>query len=68
MIDAAHTTRRWATRQEAISYARIGATKMNAMMQAGRIFAKKLDGAKVLVDLNSIDTLYATLPNVGPCR
>ena len=56
--------RRWATRQEAMAYARIGATKMNDLMHGRFIFAKKLDG-KVLVDLNSIDDFYGALPNVG---
>jgi hypothetical protein len=37
-------------------------------MRNGRIHAKKLDGKKVLVDLNSIDALYAALPNVGGVR
>lgn len=56
--------RRWATRQEAMVYARIGATKMNDLMHGRRIFAKKLDG-KVVVDLNSIDDFYGALPDVG---
>ena len=56
---------RWASRKEAITYARVGATTMNHLMRAGRIHAKKLDGKKVLVDLNSIDALYAALPDVG---
>jgi hypothetical protein len=47
-----------------MAYARVGATKMHHLMQAGRVLAKKLDG-KVVVDLNSIDDLYATLPSVG---
>jgi hypothetical protein len=34
------------------------------MMQAGLIYAKKF-GKKVLIDLNSIDDLYGSLPNVG---
>jgi hypothetical protein len=56
--------RRWATRQEAMAYARIGATKMNDLMHGRLIFAKKLDG-KVVVDLNSIDDFYGALPDVG---
>jgi hypothetical protein len=63
MIEA-HIPLRWATRLETINYAKIGATKFNNLMQAGRIPAK-LDGAKVLIDLNSIDALYGTLPDVG---
>lgn len=65
MTDAAHANPRWASRKEAIAYARIGATTLNHLMRAGRILAKKLDGKKVLVDLNSIDALYAALPDVG---
>jgi hypothetical protein len=55
---------RWATRLEAMRYARVGSTKMNEMMQSGCIRAKK-DGRKVIVDLNSIDRYYAALPDVG---
>ena len=55
---------RWATRQEAMAYGKIGATKMNELMQGGRIVAKK-DGNKVIVDLNSIDDHYDALPQVG---
>jgi hypothetical protein len=55
---------RWATRTEAMTYAKIGATKMNELMHSHRIFAKKL-GKKVLVDLNSVDDLIAALPDVG---
>jgi hypothetical protein len=68
MIDTAHTHRRWATRKEAIAYARVGTTTMNELMKAGRVHAKKLDGKKVLVDLNSIDALYSALPSVGAVR
>jgi hypothetical protein len=65
MIDAARTPHRWASRKEAIAYARVGATTLNHLMRDGRIHAKKLDGTKVLIDLHSIDTLYASLPDVG---
>ena len=68
MIDAAHITHRWTSRKEAIAYARVGATTFNHLMRDGRIQAKKLDGTKVLIDLNSIDTLYAALPDVGADR
>jgi hypothetical protein len=47
-------TPRWATRTEAMTYAKVGATTMNELMHSHRIFAKKL-GNKVLVDLNSVD-------------
>jgi hypothetical protein len=59
-----HRPRRWATRQEAMAYAKVGSTKMNDLMHSRRIFAKK-DGKKVIVDLNSIDDFYGTLPDVG---
>jgi len=56
--------RRWATRQEAMAYAKLGSTMMNELMHSRRIFAKKL-GNKVVVDLNSIDDYYAALPDVA---
>jgi hypothetical protein len=55
---------RWATRQEAMAYARMGATRFNALMQERKIVAKK-NGGKVVVNLNSIDDLYASLPDVA---
>jgi hypothetical protein len=55
---------RWATRQEAMTYARIGSSKMNQWLHSGRIFAKKLD-SKVIVDLNSVDDLIASAPDVA---
>ena len=55
---------RWATRSEAMTYAKVGATTMNELMHSHRIFAKKL-GGKVVVDLNSIDDFYGALPDVG---
>lgn len=60
--------RRWATRREAINYARVGSTTLNHLMRDGRIHAKKLDGKKVLIDLNSIDDFYGALPAVGAGR
>lgn len=65
MIKTGYTSPRWATRREAISYAKVGATTLNHLMRSGRIQAKKLDGKKVLIDLNSVDALYAALPDVG---
>jgi hypothetical protein len=56
--------RRYATRLEAMRYMRIGSTKMNELMQAKLIVAKK-DGAKVIVCLDSVDAYYTALPNVG---
>jgi hypothetical protein len=55
---------RWATRCEAMAYARIGSTKMNELLQSGRIYAKK-DGRKVIVCLDSVDRYYGSLPDVG---
>jgi hypothetical protein len=55
---------RWATRQEAMAYARMGATRFNELMQKKQIVAKK-NGGKVVIDLNSVDDLYQSLPNVG---
>jgi hypothetical protein len=62
MIDTGQ--RRWASRKEALTYARVGATKMNTLLQSQAILAKK-DGRKVIVDLDSIDRYYESLPNVG---
>ncbi len=59
------TPPRWASRIEAMEYARVGQTKFHELMRDRRIVAKKLDGKKVLVDLNSIDALYARMPEVA---
>jgi hypothetical protein len=56
--------RRWATRQEAMTYAKCGSTTMNEWLHSRRIYAKK-QGSKVIVDLNSIDDYYASLPDVA---
>jgi hypothetical protein len=63
-IEKRERTPRWATRLEAMSYARVGSTTMNDWLQNRRIVAKKL-GAHVRVDLNSIDDLFNALPDVG---
>ena len=55
---------RWATRQEAMAYSRTGATRFNELMQQKLIVAKK-NGGKVVVDLNSIDDYFASLPDVA---
>ena len=47
-----------------MSYMRVGSTKLNELLQAQLIAAKKY-GAKVIVDLDSVDTYIAALPNVG---
>ena len=56
--------RRWATRQEAMAYAKCGSTTMNEWLHGRRIYAKK-QGNKVIIDLNSIDDYIAALPHVG---
>jgi len=60
------TTRpRWATRREGMQYARMGATKFSELIRDRRIVAKRLDEKKLLIDLNSIDRLYESLPDGG---
>jgi hypothetical protein len=54
---------RWGTRTEGMIYAKLGATKMNELLQSGKIVAKKV-GGKIIVDLNSIDDLYDGMPDV----
>jgi hypothetical protein len=55
---------RWATRLQAMEYSQTGATKFNELMQQKKITAKK-DGNRIKVDLNSIDDLFASLPDVA---
>ena len=40
---------------EALAKAKVGATKLSEMIKARTIVAKRLDGKKILIDLNSID-------------
>jgi hypothetical protein len=47
-----------------MSYMRVGSTKLNELLQGQLIVAKKY-GAKVIVDLDSVDAYIAALPNVG---
>jgi len=54
---------RWATRNEAMAYARIGHSTLNSLMRSGQIKARKL-GVKVLIDLNSVDELFESLPGL----
>jgi hypothetical protein len=57
---------RWAPRKAAMAYAAdTGSTHFNELMKSGKIRAKK-DGVKVIVDLNSIDDFFDSLPDVGP--
>jgi hypothetical protein len=55
---------RWATRQEAMSYARCGSTRMNEWLRSGKLEAKK-DGSKIIVNLNSIDDMFEALPSAA---
>jgi hypothetical protein len=55
--------RRWATRTEAMAYAKVGSTTMNQWLHEHRIYAKK-HGPKVIIDLNSIDDHIESLPDV----
>jgi hypothetical protein len=57
-----NTLRRWATRPEAILYSKGGVRKFDSLLRNGRIRAKKLDGTKIVVDLNSNDSLCLALP------
>jgi hypothetical protein len=55
---------RWAPRLKAMAYGDFGSTKFNELTHTKKITAKK-DGAKVIVDLNSIDDYFDSLPEVG---
>jgi hypothetical protein len=61
----ATTNPRWATRKEAMQYARVGATKFSELIRDRRIVAKRLDAKKLVIDLGSIDRLYDSLPHGG---
>ena len=63
MTIQANVQPRWATRLEAIKYARVGATKFSELIRDRRIVAKRLDAKKLIIDLNSIDQLYECLPD-----
>jgi hypothetical protein len=64
MNDPTQTTRRWATRKATMTYACIGSTGMNELLQAKAFVAKKR-GAKVVIDLDSVDRYYDALPDVS---
>jgi len=55
---------RWASRLETMAYARVGSTRMNEWIKAGKVKARK-DGAKVIIDLNSVDDLIESLPSAA---
>ena len=57
-------TRRWASRREALIYGKFGSTKLNELMQARKILAKK-DGTKVKIDLDTIDDYIDSLSDVA---
>jgi hypothetical protein len=57
-------SRRWGTRTEAMVYGIIGSTRLNELMQAKKIIAKK-NGVKVVIDLDSIDDFFDTLPDAA---
>jgi hypothetical protein len=55
---------RWRKRIEACKYAGVGRTKLDKLIGLGLVEARKEDGgpnAAVFVDLDSIDTYYASL-------
>ncbi|WLA75082.1 helix-turn-helix domain-containing protein [Bradyrhizobium diazoefficiens] len=63
-IDTA-TGHRLATVKEACRYGKFSHTKCYELINAGRIKAKKFD-ARTLIDLDSIDAMYAALPDLVP--
>lgn len=65
MTETAIHPHRWGTRREAMTYGKVGATKLGEMIRDKRIVAKRLDGKKILIDLLSIDRLYESLPDGG---
>jgi len=56
---------RYASVKDACRYAKFRQTKLYSLINAGRIKAKKFD-ARTLVNLDSIDAMYATLPDLPP--
>jgi hypothetical protein len=64
MHDDYEKVHRWGSRKEAMTLARIGATKLHELISQNRIHARKLDG-KTLIDLNSLDELIENSPVVG---
>jgi len=61
---------RWATRMQAMAYAKVGSTRMNEWLKRNKAKGKlaklkaRKDGAKVIIDLNDIDDLVEDLPRV----
>ena len=60
-------TRRWVARKDAIIYANVGPTKFHELVNRKLFDARMLDG-KTIVDLNSIDSYYESLPRAGSNR
>ena len=60
---------RWRKRLEACVYAGLGRTKLDGLIDAGLIEAKKEDPANprsmVFVDLDSVDRYFENLPNAA---
>jgi hypothetical protein len=59
--------RRWGSRREACDKGCFGPTKLHDLINRELIIAKKLDG-KTLIDLDSIDALFESLPSAGNSR
>jgi hypothetical protein len=55
---------RWASRQQAMQHAKCGSTKMNQWLKGGKLRARK-DGARIIIDLNDLDDLIASLPSAA---
>ena len=56
-------SKRWAPRKEAMVYAaNAGPTHFNELIKTGKIRGKK-DGGKLVVDLDSIDRYFESLPD-----
>ena len=56
---------RLASVKEACRYGKFSTTKCYELINAGRIKAKKFD-TRTLIDLDSIDAMYAALPDLVP--
>ena len=64
MTDEKQPPRRWASRKEAIAYAKVGTTKFHELINQKLIVARRL-GSKTIIDLDSIDALFESLPPAG---
>ncbi len=59
------TGTRLASVREACTYGKFSHTKLYALIHAGRVKAKKFDN-RTLIDLDSIDEMFANLPDARP--